>query len=140
MTSVNITTTRNTVTVDESGDIAVVTVKTAGQNGAGVATGGTTGQLLVKDSAATYDTSWTSEPTLSGAIFDPTIATSFSQVGELGWSNVDRGLAAQRDANVVSVIGQDTHVYVKCIQPGGMIKGQVAMFGGVDPTTLRLSV
>jgi len=140
MTSVNITTTANTVTVDESGDIAVVTIKTAGQNGAGVATGGTTNQLLVKDSAATYDTSWTSEPTLAGAIFDPAIATSFSQVGELGWSNVDRGLAAQRDSDVVSVIGQDTHVYVKCVQPGGMIKGQVAMFAGVDPTTLRLSV
>lgn len=140
MTSVNITTTKNTVTVDESGDIAVVTVKTAGQNGAGVAPGGTTNQLLVKDSAATYDTSWTSEPTLSGAIFDPAVATSFSQVGELGWSNVDRGLAAQRDSDVVAVIGQDTHVYVKCVQPGGMIKGQVAMFAGVDATTLRLKV
>jgi hypothetical protein len=140
MTNVNITTTKNTVTVDESGDIAVVTIKTAGQNGAGVATGGTTNQLLVKDSAATYDTSWTSEPTLAGAIFDPAIATSFSKVGELGWSNVDRGLAAQRDSNVVSVIGQDTHVYVKCVQPGGMVKGQVAMFAGVDPTTLRLNV
>jgi len=140
MTSVNITTTRNTVTVDESGDIAVVTIKTAGQNGAGVATGGTTGQLLVKDSAATYDTSWTSEPTLGGVIFDPAIATSFSQIGELGWSNVDRGLATQRDSNVVAVVGQDTHVYVKCAQPGGMIKGQVAMFAGVDATTLRLKV
>jgi len=140
MTSVNITTTKNTVTVDESGDISVVTIKTAGQNGAGVAPGGTTNQLLVKDSAAPYDTSWTSAPTLAGAIFDPAIATSFSQVGELGWSNVDRGLATQRDSNVVSVIGQDTHVYVKCVQPGGMIKGQVAMFAGVDPTTLRLNV
>lgn len=140
MTTVNITTTKNTVTVDESGDIAVVTIKTAGQNGAGVAPGGTTNQLLVKDSAATYDTSWTSEPTLGGAIFDPAIATSFSQVGELGWSNVDRGLAAQRDSDVVAVIGQDTHVYVKCVHPGGMIKGQVAMFAGVDATTLRLTV
>ena len=79
MTSINITTTKNTVVVDESGDIAVVTVKTAGVNGAGTAPGGTTGQLLVKDSAATYDTSWTSQPTLSGAVFDPSIATSFSQ-------------------------------------------------------------
>lgn len=140
MTSVNITTTANTVTVDESGDIAVVTVKTAGQNGAGVATGGTTGQLLVKDSAATYDTSWTSEPTLAGVVFDPAIATPFSQVGEIGWSDVDKGIAVQRDADTLSVIGQDTHVYVKCVQPGGMIKGQVAMFAGFDPATLRPEV
>jgi hypothetical protein len=47
------------VVVDESGDIAVVTIKTAGVNGAGVATGGTVGSLLAKDSSATYDTSWT---------------------------------------------------------------------------------
>ena len=140
MTSVNITTTKNTVTVDESGDIAVVTVKTAGQNGAGVAPGGTTNQLLVKDSAATYDTSWTSKPTLSGTVFDPGIATSFTDVGQIGWSAVDDGLAVQRDADVLEVLGQDSHVYVKCVQPGGMIKGQVAMFAGVDPTTLRLEV
>jgi hypothetical protein len=140
MTNVNITTTKNTVTVDESGDIAVVTVKTAGQNGAGVAPGGTTGQLLVKDSAATYDTSWTSKPTLSGTVFDPAIATSFADVGQIGWSAVDEGLAVQRDAAVLEVLGQDNHVYVKCVQPGGMIKGQVAMFAGVDPTTLRLKV
>ena len=140
MTNVNITTTKNTVTVDESGDIAVVTVKTAGQNGAGVAPGGTTGQLLVKDSAATYDTSWTSEPTLAGACFDPAIATSFSKTGEIGWSAVDEGLAVQRDAAVLEVLGQDTHVYVKCVQPGGMIKGQVCMFAGIDATTLRLNV
>jgi hypothetical protein len=140
MTNVNITTTKNTVTVDESGDIAVVTVKTAGQNGAGVAPGGTTGQLLVKDSAATYDTSWTSKPTLSGTVFDPAIATSFTDVGQIGWSAVDDGLAVQRDAAVLEVLGQDTHVYVKCVQPGGMIKGQVCMFAGIDPTTLRLNV
>lgn len=140
MTNVNITTTKNTVTVDESGDIAVVTVKTAGQNGAGVAPGGTTNQLLVKDSAATYDTSWTSEPTLAGACFDPAIATSFSKTGEIGWSAVDEGLAVQRDAAVLEIIGQDTHVYVKCVQPGGMIKGQVCMFAGIDATTLRLKV
>lgn len=140
MTSVNITTTKNTVTVDESGEIAVVTVKTAGQNGAGVAPGGTTNQLLVKDSAATYDTSWTSKPTLSGTVFDPAIATSFTDVGQIGWSAVDDGLAVQRDADVLEVLGQDSHVYVKCVQPGGMIKGQVAMFAGVDPTTLRLEV
>jgi hypothetical protein len=140
MTSVNITTTANTVTVDESGDIAVVTVKTAGQNGAGVAPGGTTNQLLVKDSAATYDTSWTSQPTLSGTIYDPAIATSFTDVGQVGWSGTDEGLAVQRDANVLAVVGQDTHIYVKCVQPGGMIKGQVCMFAGVDATTLRLEV
>ena len=140
MTNVNITTTKNTVTVDESGDIAVVTVKTAGQNGAGVAPGGTTNQLLVKDSAATYDTSWTSKPTLSGTVFDPAIATSFTDIGQIGWSAVDDGLAVQRDADVLEVLGQDSHVYVKCVQPGGMIKGQVAMFAGVDATTLRLKV
>jgi hypothetical protein len=140
MTNVNITTTKNTVTVDESGDIAVVTVKTAGQNGAGVAPGGTTNQLLVKDSAATYDTSWTSKPTLSGTVFDPAIATSFTDIGQIGWSAVDDGLAVQRDADVLEVLGQDSHVYVKCVQPGGMIKGQVAMFAGIDATTLRLKV
>ena len=140
MTSINITTTKNTVVVDESGDIAVVTVKTAGVNGAGTAPGGTTGQLLVKDSAATYDTSWTSQPTLSGAVFDPSIATSFSEIAQVGWSAVDDGLAVQRDAAVLEVLGQDTHVYVKCVQPGGMIKGQVAMFAGIDATSLRLKV
>ena len=140
MTNVNITTTKNTVTVDESGEIAVVTIKTAGQNGAGVPPGGTTNQILQKDSAATYDTSWTSKPTLSGTVFDPAIATSFTEVGQIGWSAVDDGLAVQRDAAVLEVLGQDTHVYVKCVQPGGMIKGQVCMFAGIDPTTLRLNV
>ena len=140
MTSVNITTTKNSVVVDESGDIAVVTIKTAGVNGAGLAPGGTTGQLLVKDSAATYDTSWTSKPSVSGVVYDPALSTSFTDVGQTGWSDTDEGLAVQRDANVLAVVGQDTHIYVKCVQPGGMIKGQVCMFAGVDPTTLRLEV
>jgi len=128
------------VTVDESGAITLVKIKTAGPAGAGVATGGTTGQLLVKDSAATYDTSWTSEPTLGGVVFDPSISTPFSQTGEIGWSDVDKGLAVQRDPSVLEVLGQDNHAYVKCVQPGGMIKGQVAMFAGTDPVTLRLQV
>ena len=140
MTSVNITTTKNSVVVDESGDIAVVTIKTAGVNGAGLAPGGTTGQLLVKDSAATYDTSWTSKPSVSGVVYDPALSTSFTDVGQTGWSDTDEGIAVQRDANVLAVVGQDTHIYVKCVQPGGMIKGQVCMFAGVDPTTLRLEV
>ena len=140
MTSVNITTTKNTVVVDESGDIAVVTIKTAGVNGAGLPPGGTTGQLLVKDSGATYDTAWTSKPSVSGVVYDPALSTSFTDVGQTGWSDTDEGLAVQRDANVLAVVGQDTHVYVKCVQPGGMIKGQVCMFAGVDPTTLRLEV
>jgi hypothetical protein len=33
---------------------------TAGTNGEGVPTGGTAGQILVKDSSTNYDTSWTS--------------------------------------------------------------------------------
>jgi hypothetical protein len=140
MTNVNITTNQNTVTVDESGDIAIVTIKTAGQNGAGMAPGGTTGQLLVKDSAATYDTSWTSKPSLSGVVFDPLLSTSFTDVGQTGWSSTDKGIGVQRDAAVLEVLGQDSHVYVKCVQPGGMIKGQVCMFAGIDPTTLRLEV
>ena len=140
MTSVNITTTKNTVVVDESGDIAVVTIKTAGVNGAGLPTGGTTGQLLIKDSAATYDTSWTSKPSVSGVVYDPALSTSFTDVGQTGWSDTDEGIAVQRDANVLAVVGQDTHIYVKCVQPGGMIKGQVCMFAGVDATTLRLEV
>ena len=48
MTSVNITTAQNTVTVDESGEVAVVTVKTPGKNGAGVALGGAEKNVLVK--------------------------------------------------------------------------------------------
>jgi len=140
MTSVNITTTKNTVVVDESGDVAVVTIKTAGVNGAGLPPGGTTGQLLVKDSGATYDTAWTSKPSVSGVVYDPALSTSFTDVGQTGWSDTDEGLAVQRDANVLAVVGQDTHIYVKCVQPGGMIKGQVCMFAGVDPTTLRLEV
>ena len=140
MTSVNITTTKNTVVVDESGDIAVVTIKTAGVNGAGLPPGGTTGQLLVKDSGATYDTAWTSKPSVSGVVYDPALSTSFTDVGQTGWSDTDEGIAVQRDANVLAVVGQDTHIYVKCVQPGGMIKGQVCMFAGVDPTTLRLEV
>ena len=140
MTSVNITTNKNTVVVDESGDIAVVTIKTAGVNGAGLPPGGTTGQLLVKDSGATYDTAWTSKPSVSGVVYDPALSTSFTDVGQTGWSDTDEGLAVQRDASVLAVVGQDTHIYVKCVQPGGMIKGQVCMFAGVDATTLRLSV
>ena len=140
MTSVNITTNKNTVVVDESGDIAVVTIKTAGVNGAGLPPGGTTGQLLVKDSGATYDTAWTSKPSVSGVVYDPALSTSFTDVGQTGWSDTDEGLAVQRDASVLAVVGQDTHIYVKCVQPGGMIKGQVCMFAGVDPTTLRLEV
>jgi len=62
MTSVNITAVTNTVTVTE-GDTTVVTIKTAGPQGAsgqGVIAGGTTSQVLAKASNTDYDMQWVS--------------------------------------------------------------------------------
>jgi len=62
MTSVNITTVANTVTVTE-GDTTIVTVTTAGPQGAtgqGVIAGGTTSQVLAKASNTDYDMQWVS--------------------------------------------------------------------------------
>lgn len=151
MTSVNVTTAQNTVTVDESGDIAavtittageasVVTVSTPGQNGAGVALGGAEKNVLVKSSASTYDTEWTSQPELGSVRFDPAQAVAITEIGQLSWSDPDKCLGVKRDAAVTECLGQDTHIYVKCVQPGGMIKGQVAMFVGADQVTGRIEV
>jgi hypothetical protein len=140
VTSVNITTAQNTVTVDESGEVAVVTVKTPGQNGAGVALGGAEKNVLVKSSASTYDTDWTSQPELGSVRLDPAQAVSITKIGQIAWSDPDKCLGVKRNAAVTECLGQDTHVYVKCVQPGGMIKGQVAMFLGADEVTGRIEV
>jgi hypothetical protein len=140
MTSVNITTTQNTVTVDGSGEIAVVTVKTPGQNGAGVDPGGAEKNVLVKSSAATYDTEWTSQPEVGSVRLDPAQAVSITEIGQISWSDPDKCIGVKRSAAVTECVGQDIHVYVKCVQPGGMIKGQVAMFVGADQSTGRIEV
>ena len=67
MTSVNVTSITNTVTVVD-GDTTVVTVTTAGPQGAtgttgaGIATGGTTAQALVKSSNVNFETTWATLP------------------------------------------------------------------------------
>ena len=70
MTSVNVSSVTNTVTVVD-GDTTVVTVTTAGPQGAtgatgatgpGVATGGTTAQALVKSSNVNFETTWATLP------------------------------------------------------------------------------
>ena len=74
MTSVNITSTTNTVTVTGDGDNAVVTVATVGPQGpsgevaGGLPTGGDPGNILIKDTNANYDASWTA--TLDGGTFN----------------------------------------------------------------------
>lgn len=83
MTTVSLTTVRNTVEVVE-GAVTTVRITTAGPQGAtgatgatgpagqGVPVGGTTGQALVKASGTNYDTTWT---TLAGSGTVTSVAT-----------------------------------------------------------------
>jgi len=74
MTSVNISAVSNTVVVTENGSSTVVTAITEGPQGpsgqaaGGLPTGGDAGNILIKDTSANYDTSWT--PTLDGGTFN----------------------------------------------------------------------
>lgn len=111
-----------------------------GPAGAGVASGGTDGQLLQKNSAAENDTSWTSTPTVETLAFSTTVSGYTSDIGGVIWDESSACLASRRTADVVSHIGQDQHTLVKCVSSNNLIKGQVCMFAGVDQVSGKIEV
>jgi len=111
--SVDITDEGYTVVVDETNN--QVTVTSPGPQGAvgpGVAAGGATGDLLVKNSSTDYDTAWTDAPTVDMLTFDVAAGDEPDAAGELAW-DVDAGTIDLRmTGNVLQHVGQDVYYRV----------------------------
>lgn len=112
-----------------------------GPAGAGVASGGTDGQVLQKNSAAENDTSWTSDVVLDTLVMSTAVSQDYDvAVGGLIWDESSACIANRRTADVISHLGQDQHTVVKCVSSNGLIKGQVCMFAGVDQVSGKIEV
>lgn len=141
MTSVNISSLTNTVTVTK-GDTTVLTIATAGPQGPigpGLPIGGATGDLLVKSSDANYDTTWTSSPEVDALRFDLTAAVNPIN-GQLAW-NIDEGTLELGKGGISNYIGQETMVL--CRNASNTIaipKGTAVMFAGSLGASGRIKV
>lgn len=101
-----------------------------GPAGTGMPSGGTTGQLLVKASAANYDIAWTSDISVDSIQFDITNDTE-PGVGELAWNDTDGTLdLGLKGGNTVLQIGQETVHRIVNRTGVTLNKGQVVRLSG----------
>jgi hypothetical protein len=103
----------------------------AGTAGQGVAAGGAAGDLLVKNSATNYDTTWTDAPTVDILGFDTTAAETLSIPGTIAWNDGDGTLdLLMKGGNVTQQIGEQEYARVFNDSGGALTKGQVVYISG----------
>jgi hypothetical protein len=106
---------------------------------AGVPTGGSAGDLLIKSSGANYDTTWTDAPTVDKLGFDLSAAETVSP-GQLAWDASNATPVVRHRPNVVGRLGQDQHCLCKNTSAVPLIKGRVVMFTGADSVSGRIEI
>jgi hypothetical protein len=109
-----------------------------GPVGPGVAEGGTTGQLLVKQSDDDFDTDWTDEPAVVKVKFDTSDQVELDAAGELGWDDLDQALSYRTDGLTVD-IAQENLIYVRNA-PGDapITKGMAVSFEGASANRINV--
>jgi hypothetical protein len=109
-----------------------------GPVGPGVAEGGTTGQLLVKQSDDDFDTEWTDEPAVVKVKFDTSDQVELDAAGELGWDDLDQALSYRTDGLTVD-IAQENLIYVRNA-PGDapITRGMAVSFQGASANRINV--
>jgi len=125
----------NTVTVTQvSNAVTVASPGPIGPVGPPGPAGGTTNDLIVKQSSTNYDTAWQDEITIDRLTFDALAAETLSAVGQMTWdADVDTIDVLLRNGTATPTlmhVGQDEYFYVKASTP--IIRGQVVHYTGTD--------
>lgn len=111
---------------------AVITALATGPQGPGVPFGGATNDLLVKQSATSFDTAWQDTITVDAIQFDLTAAEGEPATGELVWNaeegTVDLGLNGVN--NTFLHVGQESVYRVSNRTGSEIAKGKVVGFAG----------
>lgn len=111
---------------------AVITALATGPQGPGVPFGGATDDLLVKQSATSFDTAWQDEITVDAVGFDLN-ANETVGVGQLAWNATDATLdLGMGGGNVVQQIGQEQYVYARNADNDGIDEGYVYYISGAS--------
>jgi len=121
---------------------AVITALAIGPQGPGVPFGGATNDLLVKQSATSFDTAWQDEITVDVLRFDTAAGEEDPVTGELVWNaeegTVDLGLNGVN--NTFLHVGQESVYRVSNRTGSPIAKGQVCGFAGTIGGSGRLKV
>ena len=104
-----------------------------GPAGAGIAIGGVAGDLLVKNSATNYDTTWTDAPTVDILGFDTTASENLTTPGTITWNDGEGSLdLLMKGGNVTQTIGTQEYARVYNDSGAGLTKGQVVYISGAQ--------
>jgi hypothetical protein len=91
--------------------------------------GGTTGQILVKQSSTNYDVAWGSDFSVDSLIF-PDASIEVTQTGELAWNGDEGTLDLGLEGGVILHVGQDVYYRVKNQSGVKINKGDTVGFAG----------
>jgi hypothetical protein len=119
--------------------VVEVSVGGRGPAGPGVAEGGATGELLVKGSAADFDTEWTDRPSVARLSFDTQNAPALGATGDLAWDDLDQAMAYRTNGITVD-IAQENLIYVR--NPAGsppIVRGMAVAFNGASSNRVRVT-
>ncbi len=110
MTTVYLEELRQVVEIDEN-NIDIIEVGIAGTNGVGVPAGGTTGQVLAKNSNTNYDTEWV-DPSGGGAVDSVNGQTGVVVLGkaDIGLGNADNTSDANKPVSIATQAALDGKV------------------------------
>jgi hypothetical protein len=121
---------------------AVITALATGPQGPGVPFGGATDDLLVKQSATSFDTAWQDEITVDALQFDLAAAEGEPVTGQLVWNaeegTVDLGLNGAEGTYLH--VGQELVYRVSNRTGSTILKGRVCGFAGTIGQSGRLTV
>jgi hypothetical protein len=133
---------RVTITGDGT-EVEITAPGPQGPVGPGFPEGGVAGQLIVKDSSADYDVSWTDEITLDKLTFDTAAGEDLTAPGELAW-DAEFGtldvILSNGDDLVTMHVGQDIYYRVKNASGVTLTKGTLVMATTPSGSSGKISV
>lgn len=94
----------------------------------GVPDGGTTNQILVKDSNSDFDVSWTSQITVDSATLNPAAALTPTTEGQMVWDATDGTINVQMANSIIQHVGQSMYYHVQADE--AITKGNLVMAVG----------
>ena len=110
----------------------MITALATGPQGPGVPFGGATDDLLVKQSATSFDTAWQDEITVDLVAFDTGAGETVAE-GELAWNATDGTLdLGMLGGNVTQQVGMEQFIYARHDDNDGIVRGLVYYLSGAS--------